>query len=301
MRTLLAGASGLAVGALLAGALAVAFDGGESADGPAAGEVTTSTAPDGPVALSEDLRIEPAWLLERRDRLLIGVHILSEPGTTPELPSSAAWSLLLDDGREVPFSADYASFLAPGVVTVEFPGDGIEPADLEALVVRPATRSLEVTGTWEVPAGELPWRGPPPGPIATAEGFTLMATDVRIGDDGGSIEWQLFGASGRRTVLDAEASWTVPGDDLRRVAAAEYRIGDTPLQLSPLRPNARWSGSLELYRLDDPQNPTFRSRWWGDPGPVTIDGLTVEFRATVYEYADDGIPVPHAGIPRIAG
>jgi hypothetical protein len=300
VRTLAVGLGGLTLGAALAGAAVLGLGTDEAADTTAVFAASTTTT-SGPAPLGGSLHAEAAWVMQRADALLVGVHLIADPGTSPELPGSAAWELRLDDGRSVLFRADYAVFISPGVMTVEFPGEGIEIPDLEALVLRPARRALELSGVWEIDAGQLPWRGPAPGPIVTGEDFTLRATEVRIADNGGAIEWQLFGAAGRRALLDAEASWTAAGEDEPRVAAAEYRIGETPLQLSPLRADARWSGSIELYRLDDPDEPTFRSRWWGDPGTVAVEGLTVEFSVVVFEYADEGIEVPLAGVPVVTG
>jgi hypothetical protein len=290
---------GAVVGAAAAFAVLALLD--EPNDEPPAAEATTTTAPTGPAVLGEGLRAEAAWVMERGDSVLVGVHVIAEPGSEAALPASAAWSLRLSDGRVIPFRADFAAFLAPGAVTVEFPARGIELAELDALIVRPAVAVFDLDGTWEVETDELPWLGPAPGPIVATEDFTMVASRLRIGDDGGAIEWQLFGGSGRRAELDAQASWTVPGDDEPRIAVAEYRIGGAPLQLAPLGDRARSSGSLDLYRLDDPDAPTFRSRWWGDPGEVQVEGLSVEFRVTVYEYAEDGIPVPLADVPVLVG
>lgn len=300
IRTVALGLGGLALGTALAGAAVLAFGAEEAAETTAV-LTSSTTTPTGPVLLDGGLHAEAAWVMQRGDALLVGVHLLSEPGTSPEPPGSAAWELRLDDGRSVLYRADYAAFLSPGVLTVEFPGEDIEIADLEALVVRPARRAIELSGAWEIDVDQLPWRGPPPGPIVAGEDFTLSATEVHIGDNGGVIEWQLFNAAGRRALLDVEASWTVPGENEPRAAGAEHRIGGTPLQLGPLRPDARWSGSIDLYRFDDPDEPTFRSRWWGDPGPVVVEGLTVEFSVVVFEYADGGIEVPLVGVPLVTG
>lgn len=292
VRAALIAAAGVAAGFLIALAVLSLLDGSpdEAEGAPDPGETTTTTAP---AAAAEDgLRFEPAWVLARGDSLFVGVDLVETPQTEPESPPATSWALRTSAGRVVAFLAEHTDPFSPGTVTVEFPASGYTLDDVEALLIRPAVSWTDLTGTWTLGAGELPWRGPAPGPIAENDEVTIRASSIRIADTGGVIEWGLFGASGARAVVEATAEWTVPGSDERRVAVAEWELPGAPLQRPPLPDNAATSGALELFRLDVPDAPTFRSRWWGETGPVTIDSLVVEWSARVYTFADDPLEAP---------
>lgn len=302
LRAALSAAAGALAGAAIGlGVVALFAEGPDTTTTPPA-EATAATTADTPVVAGDRTTAEAAWMMSRADGLYVGVHLVAPPDAeTAPAPASAAWTLRLDDGRLIPFRAEHAVFFAPGVVTVEFPVRGIDPADVAGLTMHPAVATTQLESRWDLEVTQLPWRGPAPGPIAAADAFSIVATGLRLGGDGGVVEWQLFGAARTRAIVDAEATWTVRGGEEPQMAAAEYRIGDAPLQLGPLPADARSSGTLDLFHLDDPQAPTYRSRWWGDPGPVEIDGLAFVFRVTVYDYAEDGIDIPLEGIPIVVG
>lgn len=279
--------------------------GGHDADASAGGSMptgeTTATTVAAPPEVADGLTLQPAWIMERGGSIFVGVHLLQAPGSDPDVPEAAAWALRTEAGRYVGYLADHSDPVTPGVFTIEFPALGVDVDEIETLLVRPSIGSRELTATWDLDLNELPWAGPAPGPIIEDENVTFRATKIRLADNGGYVEWSMFGASGQRAVVEATAVWTVPGSDEIRKAVPEDQLPGVPLQRGAVMGGATSTGTVALYRLDDPEEPTFRSRWWGEPGPVEIEALRIDWRAVVFEYPEAGIEVPLTGVPVIEG
>jgi hypothetical protein len=251
--------------------------------------------PTGPVALVEGLEVEAAWMMERGGSLYVGVHVTAAPGSNTPLPRSGRWTLRLHSGATVVFEAEHAHPSLPGVITLEF--SDTDAADVAALAVRPAVDAVAAGETWEIETDALPWRGPAPGPIAEVGDVTVLSSSIRIADTGGEVAWSLVGGDLPRALVDAVVEYTVPGGE-RRVAIPEHELPGVPLTIRDAPPGAAASGTVQLYRLDDPDEPTFRSRFWGDPGTVEVEGpVVIEWAVVLYTYAEDAVEIPLDDVP----
>jgi hypothetical protein len=288
------------------GMLALAVGGGAAFGGsalladeelpaPASTTVTTTTVPaDTRVQAAEGVGLEASWIYDAGDDLYVGLSTVVDPGTdrtTADGIQTGWWRLRVADGREFDFTAEFAAPTAQGMLTVEFPGVGVHADDLEALVVLPMIDSVETTTTAAVDVEALPWPGPLDGP--EADGVTIIVDEVRIDDAGGFLTWRIDGLGDRRAVVRLQGTYrnTETGDLERFVA--ETDLPAPPLQLSPASGRPARSGTIQLFRLDDPDNPSFRSRYTGDADAVvTIDGITFEWSVVVFRYRSATVAMP---------
>ncbi len=256
---------------------------------------TTSVAAADPVGAGEGAGLEVAWTYHDGEAFFVGVTTTIDPEVDRSEAhgiQTARWGLRLTDGREVEFDAEYASPAAQGMLTVEFPGAGFEPDDVEALIVMPMLESAETTATATVGVEELPWEGPLEG--VDAGGITIAVQSVRIDDAGGYLAWTVDDSPDRRAFVRLSGTYLQGGDTQRFVP--EFDLPVAPLQFSPGTYRPARGGTLQLFRLDDPDNPSFRSRYTGDPEAVVeIDGITFEWFVAVYRYQTAAIEVPLDG------
>jgi hypothetical protein len=180
--------------------------------------------------------------------------------------------------------------LAPGAFTVEFPD-----ADLSGgadLLVYPTAQVQEEAFRVSLASAQLPWEGPLPGaPFRIGEEH-IEVDRFRLDDAGGEFVWHLAGDSVARAQVNAGATYAeVGGREQAIVAEPDLPYGFL-WAIAGGRPATR-SDTIHLFHLDDAQQPSFRSRFWGDPERVVpVEGLTFEVTVALYRYAPEPIVVP---------
>ncbi len=294
---------GRAVAAFLLAAAtgAGAVAGGRALSSPEPGpqsSTTTTLAAGGepaaavPVPMGEvGVEVAATWSQGEHRYLLVATTV--RPGvepTTVEAVPSAHWTLRLEEGDLLPAVAEYTSAAVPGLFVVEFPGPGSSGA--ADLLAYPAAEVLEGAFVTSRESAQLPWEEPPDGTPYRLGGEEVVIERVRVDDAGGEVAWHLAGATPGRAVVSAGASYQeVGGGPQVIVPEADLPFASLVAGASPV-PSAR-SGLLHLFRLDDPQQPSFRSRFWGDPERVVpIQGFTLEIGVRLYRYAQDPVVVP---------
>lgn len=279
---------------IVAGGAALAGD-GTPAPVPAT-PPSTLAAPDPEPAvpmLAPGVGAEVVRVLRQGDRWFVTVAAVVEPGDDPESvegPPSANWGLRFEDGSEVGFVEERVDGFLPGVFTVVFPA-GPTQRTPSAVVAAPADRVERGTATWDVGATTLPWDGPLPEDALQTAGATIVVDEVTLSGDGGTVSWHVDGRPLEvRANVDLRADFTVDGDP--QAIAAEWVFGGAPLQLVDSPAGVSDDGTLPLFRLDDPETPSWRSRWWGDPAPVEVEDLVLEWATTTYHYGEEAAVIP---------
>lgn len=280
--------------AAVAGGLATA--GAASAWSDDAAPVTTTapvtTIADEPSELSTDLVLEDGTLIEQlrwwseADTLTVLVTATVPPGGDPAATRpviSGYWELVLTDGRVIDGSASSEV----GVSRVEFAGPGVGPATAATLRYSPPITTTEVEVTWTESALTFPWLPATAEPLAVADGALVELDRARFDDMGGEVVWHLEGEGRLRANLDVEVTYREEGRDERIVS--RYGLPTAFLQLDPAALRPITGETLELYHLDDPVEPTFRSRFWGDPDPVDVTDMTVTWTVLIVGYSDDAV------------
>ncbi len=272
------------------------FDEGEAAPTPtvAAPIVTasdTTTAPD-PVAPA--VTLEPQWVFEADGVIYVTVASIAPAGGTGEAPGivSANWAVELADGRRLAATAEVVSSEAPGLFTIAIPAPGVDAADVTRLLANPLVGTREVTGTAELGGVELPLVLPPPDPELRSGGSLAVIDEAVLHDAGGEVTWHLEGPEEERAELEIAADYVPAGADEPEAIRADFQIPGVALQLAAHPPEPARSGLIELFHLDDPESPTFRTRFWGDPDDVVpLESLSVGWRLVVYEYGTESVAV----------
>jgi hypothetical protein len=259
-------------------------------EAPVATSAPVTTVADTPdeipttLVLDDGTRIEQLRWWTDDDSLSVLVAATAPPGadpaeTTPVI--SGYWELVLTDGRTVVGTASSDI----GVSTIEFSAPGVEPAAAASLRFSRPVTTFEREVTWTEDAVGFPWRPAVDEPLAAADGAEIALDMVRFDDLGGEVSWRLESQGRHRATLDVEVTYQEEGRDERIVS--RYGLPAAFLQLDPsdLRPIT--GETLELYHLDDPVEPTFRSRFWGDPDPVDVTNVTVTWTILIAGYSDE--------------
>jgi hypothetical protein len=116
-----------------------------------------------------------------------------------------------------------------------------------------------------------------------------------IDDGGGTLEWALTGDTRSRATVAVQIDYTEVGDggDSPQRIMSEQGVAVPFLSAGLTYGDPDRQGALRLYHLDDPEEPTFRTRHWGDPGrAVTVEDLLVVIAVRLHGYADDPIEIP---------
>jgi len=288
-----------AAGGFGAVAGARALTGSES---PATTEGTTTTIAS-PVtaatAVMGGVGVEAMAAWRQSGALFVVVSTAVLPGEDPEAVTgvpSAHWVLRLRGGDLLPAAAELTTILAPGMFTLQFP-----EADLSTgaeLLAYPAEHVIERTFTTTRDSTQLPWEGPLDGDGGVmGKPYRLGGQEIafhttRLDDAGGELGWYLLGDSVARAVVDAGATYTEE-DGRPQSIVPEARLPYAYLTAPPgSAPPAR-SGGLHLFHLDDAANPTFRSRFHGDPErEVAIRQLVLEVSVRLYRYSAAPAVIP---------
>jgi hypothetical protein len=290
----------VAIGAALLGAALVAGGAALAGDDTHAAPSTTPPAtvpePDPEPAathLAPGVRAEVVRVLRQDDRWFVTVSAVVEPGGDPaaaEAPPSANWALRFEDGSEVGFVEERVDGFLPGAYTVVFPAGPTERTP-SAVVAAPAVRVEQATAAWDVGAASLPWDGPLPADALDLAGTSIAVDGVTLAGDGGTVAWHVAGRPlDVRAQVDLRADFTADGAD--QALAAEWVFGAAFLQLQGAPSEATAEGTLPLFRLDDPERPSWRSRWWGDPAPAEVEDLVIEWAVTAYHYGEESVVIP---------
>lgn len=261
-------------------------------------EATTSTSAPASIAVG-DVTVEAAAAFRQGGKLYVVVTTTVLPGADPEETTglgSAHWVLRLPDGSQATATAEHSTPAVPGVFTVEFP-DG-DPSGGTQLLLYPAEDVIERTFTTTRDSTQLPYEGPLDteggvlGMSYRLGGQEIAFHAIRLDDAGGELGWHLSGDSTARAVVDAEATYTEVDGGLQSIVP-ESRLPYASLMTLPgSAPPAR-SGSLHLFHLDDAANPTFRSRFFGDPERVVaVRGLVLQIDVRLYRYSATPAAIP---------
>ena len=274
----------------IAGIAALATD-----PAPAAAPTTTAapTSTTEPPPETGAAGLEVAWEHRLGDRLLIAVTTTAAPGDDPRAADwmrSANWVLQVDESRTVSATAEHTDPVAPGLYTITFPAvDLTGPATLLAY---PATDVAESTHEVTIPAAQFPLVEPL-DPIVV--GGETLELDLRLDDGGGTLRWTLGGDGAGRAALSLRADYTEVGEDgttAQRIMSEQgVEVPFLSAGLTYHDPARR--GTLRLYHLDDPDEPTFRTRHWGDPRrEVAVEDLTVVITVLLQSYGEEPLAVP---------
>ncbi len=104
---------------------------------------------------------------------------------------------------------------------------------------------------------------------------------------GGELRWHLDSESLVRVAVEVEATYREGERDERIVTGRA--LPTAFLQLEATAGTPRTSEVMELYHLDDPEEPTFRSRFWGDEDPVDVTDLEVRWSIEVSIYSEEAV------------
>jgi hypothetical protein len=260
--------------------------------------VATSTTLAGPTAIGEvEAQALAAFRQGGRLYLVVATTVLpgEEPADVAGLPG-AHWVLRLGGGDLVVASAEYFSPAAPGAFTLEFPDTDISAG--AELLAYPAADVIERTFTTTRDSAQFPWQGPLDG-----EGGVLGASyhlggeeiaihQVRLDDGGGEIGWHLSGSSEARAFVTAAATYTEPGVGPQAIVS-ERDLPMASLVAAVGADLATRSGGIHLFHLDDALNPTYRSRFWGDPErAVLVEQLELAITVRLFTYAAEPVVIP---------
>lgn len=211
------------------------------------------------------------------------------PGVSPEEADpviSGLWDVVLDDGRVVPgrTAADI------GASVVEFTGPGVTLDQLATLRYRPPIEATEATVEWTEEAIAFPWTPQPGTTLDSLGSASLVLDEVRFDDMGGEIVWHIEGDDQFLASLDVDVTYTEDGSPER--IASRFGLPTALLQFDGHASPPVDGDVLELFHLDDPVEPTFRSRFWGDPDPVDVEDVTVTWSIVFARYASEPIEAP---------
>ncbi|MBN2114856.1 MAG: beta-lactamase family protein, partial [Acidimicrobiia bacterium] len=265
---------------------------------PATTEATTSTSAPASIAVS-DVTVAAVAAFRQGGKLYVVVTTTVLPGADPEETTglgSAHWVLRLPNGSQATATAEYTTSAAPGVFTVEFPD--ADPSGGAQLLLYPAEDVIEGTFTTTRDSTQLPYEGPLDteggrlGMSYRLGGQEISFHKIRLDDAGGELGWHLSGDSTARAVVDAGATYTEVDGRLQSIVP-ESRLPYASLMALPgSAPPAR-SGSLHLFHLDDASDPTFRSRFFGDPERVVaVEDLQLTLTVRLYRYGEDPVALP---------
>jgi len=256
--------------------------------------VTTTTistrAATGPVAIGGGLSVEPMWAVRHDDAVWIAFSTPIVPGLRSgdvQAIPTIDWLLTTGPGRDVTAIDVVVDPTFPGLMAVEFPLGSDESLNDATVTARPAATAESVSTSVDLPAPDLPWGGPvPPINVGSATVITDFA-DLR--DDGGWLQWQVDAPQGVQVSVLATFEYIVAADGERRTLIPEGLLPGSFLQLGAPAPPPAASGVIDLFRTDDPDDPSFRSRWWGDDQPVDVERLSVTW--SLVEFRPTGIEV----------
>jgi hypothetical protein len=258
---------------------------------------TTLAAVDEPVVTAPvsvgDLGVEVAAVWNQGDHLYVVVATTVLPGSDPAgvtaIPD-AQWVIRLPEGDQVTATGEYTSGLVPGLFTVEFPA--LSASGEAQLLMYPAAAEADADFSTQRDTAQLPWEGPLDGTPYRLGDQEVVIDTVRLDDAGGEVSWHLGGGSAAHAVVTAGATYQEVGGDPQVIVPESALPFASLVSVDSPVPSAG-SGLIHLFRLDDAENPSFRSRFWGDPDKVVaIQGLTVEISARVYRYAEEAAVFP---------
>jgi hypothetical protein len=265
---------------------------GEPSAGTTTMAGTPTTAAGGPV-MAGGLMMEVVWAYDQSTYLYLSVLVSPAPGTDPSQVvriTSAHWVLRLAGGETITFVSEETDPATPGIFTVGFPqADLTGGAELLMYPVEDVTDTEAVTRR---PDAAFPWEGlPDDGPYAVG-GDTLRVEALRLDDAGGELSWQLTGSSVTRAEVGVSVTYTETGGEAQAIVGEDALPVDAMrsarVRLSPAR-----QSTLRLYHLDDPQDPTSRSRFWGDAQRVVqVTDLEVILSIRAYRYSADPVVIP---------
>lgn len=258
----------------------------------------TSTTLAGPTALGEvEAQVLAAFRQGGHLYLVVATTVL--PGEEPTEVAgvaSAHWVLRLGDGDLVVAAAEYLFPAAPGAFTLEFPDTDISGG--AQLLAYPAAAVVERTYTTTRDSAQFPWSGPLDGEGGVLGapyhlgGEEIAIHEIRLDDGGGEIGWHLSWDSEARAVVTAAATYTDP-DAGPQAIVSERDLPTASLVAAVGADLATRSGGVHLFHLDDALNPTYRSRFWGDPErAVVVEQLELAITVRLFTYAAEPVVIP---------
>ena len=185
---------------------------------------------------------------------------------------------------------------APGAFTLEFPDTDLSGG--VDLLAYPAADMIERTFTTTRDSAQFPWSGPLDGEGGVLGapyhlgGEEVAINEIRLDDGGGEIGWHLSGNSEARAVVTAAATYTEP-DAGPQAIVAERDLPTASLVATVGADLATRSGGIHLFHLDDVNDPSFRSRFWGDPErAVMVEQLELTITVRLFTYAAEPVVIP---------
>jgi hypothetical protein len=279
------------------GAEALMGDRGDASSDDAA---TTTEAPvaaaPGPVQVGS-LIAEVAWAYDQGSFLYLSAVLSPAPGTDPSESAgitSAHWVLRLADGQTLTSVSEETDPATPGIFTIGFP-----QADLTGgaeLLMYPVEDVTDTEAVIKPAAAAFPWEGLPDGGPYPVGGDTLVVEALRLDDAGGELRWRLTGSSVTRAVVRVTATYAEAGGEAQAIVGEDALPADVMrsarTRLSPTR-----QSTLRLYHLDDPQQPSSRSRYWGD-AQRAVDVIDVEVTLSIraFRYVAEPVVIPFLAV-----
>lgn len=304
LRWLGALAAGLVAGAL--GALPFAFGGGPE---PAAATTTTTTVPverptglpAGFVALDRTtgIRAEGIHPTDRGFDVVVASAVRSDTAREAARPLGAdtllgaarrsvgRWEAELADGTLIPADGEAMDPASPGMVTIGFTAPGVDPADLQALVLHPAAGAGARMVEAALAARPLPWQPEEPdlripatervGPDGEIEELTEIVVDeIAVGEAYAGLAWHYEAPAGVTGVM-LEAEIVLAGDPNPVVLLSPGLLPDL-VERIPSIPTPARTGSLRLVRAPwsgtaDYRVRSFDVRWevaWSRSGDEVL-------------------------------
>ncbi|MFH1329132.1 MAG: hypothetical protein ABIJ48_00520 [Actinomycetota bacterium] len=194
------------------------------------------------------------------------------------------------EGDLRPATAELFTALAPGLFALEFPD--IDITGGVELLAYPASELVEGVFPTGLASAQLPWEGPLAATPYLLGGEEVVIDRLRLDDGGGEIVWHLAGDSEARAVVSAGATYSEVGGAPQAIVA-EPDLPLASLVASPTATPVTRFGVVHLFHLDDPDQPTYRSRFWGDPERVVaVEALDLELLVRLYRYAAEPVVIP---------
>jgi hypothetical protein len=304
LRWLGALATGLAIGTLAA----LPFGLRDTGPAPAASTTTTTVPAERPAGLpagfvpldrTTGIRAEGIHPTDRGFDVVVASAVRSDTDRRDARPLGAdtllgaarrsvgRWEAVLADGTLIPADGESMDPGSPGMVTVGFTAPGIDPADVRALLLHPATgagsRSVEAS----LAARPLPWQPDEPDlripatervdATGTVEELTEIVVDeLAIGEAYAGLSWHFDGPPGVTGVM-LEAEIVLAGGPNPAVLLSSGLLPEF-VERIPSIPTPARSGSVRLVRAPgsgtaDDRIRSFDIRWevaWSRSGDEVL-------------------------------
>ncbi len=182
-----------------------------------------SELPAGYTAVNDRLGVRPERILQRGDLLFVSLTTAVRSGLEAAGTAGFAggrWELEVADGRRLEAADEAFDPLVPGALTVAFPIDAYDAADVVTLHLTGEAVRSGVEHEMTVPTeGGFPWSGVAPDPrLPLDTGLELVAGQLDLDSETGVLRWELAGPEEFTALVSADAD--VWGD-----ANAQFPLG----------------------------------------------------------------------------